>query len=348
MQALKSYGKYIQISECGEKDHSLCKHSHFHLCSIIIALCHYKIIMPFYKRISHMLGIPSLSSCLMSALITWRNPDGAEENWTHQSLLKVDNSNSFLRRKIITEICFVLVGTVAVVEMVAHSFFALTAVIFFPSEPSVSTFFRHFTSSCAFTCLWTAVNALFLNFTNTNLPTEESSTRFEFTRLNPILNFLREGELQYLSENKSPLFETCIEEGRKIIREEIIAPAPNETRELIEEMDPSACIFIPSKIVYLYTLGQHKNDPLPLFLKTETQMKISQLRSQLYVTEEQKSALSRIFSEIKLFTIEPEDAEIHTILRAIREAGTEELQGSVCIGECYKRALQYTRAASCC
>jgi len=117
---------------------------------------------------------PSLSSFAMSALTTWRNPDGAEENWPAHGA-KFPRVWSMVK----CEFAYGLFGLTSVVEMIASGIFLgvtyPTALCANRPHHDAKRWFHGSLKSCK----WAGYNMVH-NFCDPNLPT--TAQRVEIKR----------------------------------------------------------------------------------------------------------------------------------------------------------------------
>lgn len=133
----------------------------------------------------------SISSHITSYLTTFRNLDGAEENWPVIAPQQRVIPYSFYMKAAVTEVGFGLMVIVAIVEMVVYGFFAtVLCPSLFSRQRNLFTqtccFFVELTGSAYSTIIWTVDN-LFKNFKEPNLPSYEQmagpSTRRAFLHI---------------------------------------------------------------------------------------------------------------------------------------------------------------------
>lgn len=121
-----------------------------------------------------------LSSHLMTHLLTWRNPQGSEENWYHagegRELFTANAVN--VAKAIAAEAGIVVLGVAAATETVAFTALSLVSFTFLIyTDRPLKTFIRALQSS-SFTVLWCCADAGFSNLFFKNVFTEESIVRF--------------------------------------------------------------------------------------------------------------------------------------------------------------------------
>ncbi len=127
--------------------------------------------------------IKSLSSRAMTQLLTWRNPQGAEETWFRDGATQqIDNYWVHSGKVVVTEIALCLLAITAAVEMVAYAFLTAITLFFLLSLDGKEAFLdkKYILTLCRvesslYTVLRAIRNALFYNIACTNVLTQESS-----------------------------------------------------------------------------------------------------------------------------------------------------------------------------
>ena len=126
-----------------------------------------------------------------------------------------------------------------------------------------------------------------------------------------------------------------IDQGANFIQQDVLANASAETIELFKDTEPCIYMFILTKAVYIYAVGDKKNEEIPEFFKPETKPVISDLRQQNN-SEETIQELQQLFASPEAFDTAPEDKSAKAIFNKLREAATIELQNSLLVTGCWQ------------
>lgn len=295
------------------------------------------------------------SSHLMSGLLAWRNPQGSEENWL-LGPQGIENGWKHAGKVISTEIGLGLLIITSTVETVAYSALAIASLTLYPFTDKPCAFFAKLLQSSAFTIIWGVADAILYNPTFVNVFTHESFARYyaeEFIPT-PIVLFrlddrlyLADWEPQYINVIDRML-EPILDEGRatqalivqgaNFIQQDVLASASAETIGLFRDMDPSMYMFILTKAVYIYTAGAKKNDEIPDFFKPATKNLILALRQE-HNSEETIQELQRLIENPTQFETEPQGVSAKSVFVRLRNAAYGELQNSLLITRCWKKAV---------
>lgn len=137
-----------------------------------------------------------LSSHMMTHLLTWRNPEGAEENWVFKDNKGVHFSQN-IEKLVVTQIGLSLLFVSAAVEFAAYGVLFTTETIL-RGVASKSRLY-HRLSSARFTILWSLAlgitNIFVLSIKNCNIYTHESFSRLHLFKK----SFLRKTDADYVN-----------------------------------------------------------------------------------------------------------------------------------------------------
>ena len=117
------------------------------------------------------------SSQMMTALLTWRNPQGSEENWLlGNEPTRIENYWTHCGKVVTTEIALCILATTSLVEVVACGFLEIGSLLLYPIlDPSpFQSFFEDYSMSSLTTLGWAVSDALIYNLFYTNVMTRES------------------------------------------------------------------------------------------------------------------------------------------------------------------------------
>jgi len=116
----------------------------------------------------------SISSSLITNITTWRNPQGAEGNWSGREHKYVHLPS--LKKLAISEAAFAAIGLAALVETAVNAAFVLFSLPFLWSDSSSAQLPIERLKSSAFAAGWSGANLL-LNLGVANLTTKEETAR---------------------------------------------------------------------------------------------------------------------------------------------------------------------------
>jgi hypothetical protein len=246
----------------------------------------------------------------MTALLSWRNPQGREDNWAEQNLYQIDNPWIHAGKIICIEIPLVLLAITAVVETVVYSIFTFVSLILYPITDRPFAFSVKLLESSSFTILW-ALAVTVRNFYFINMMTKEIHALDVTPLFHPSTPITKEG---------------WIDAGVRFIQEEILQGCRQETLELVKDLDSDIYLFILTKAVYMYAAGNKRNLSIPHFFTEETKEKILDFRSEV---KEQKilGKLQELMRDYTQFTNLPDDSPVLKEFNRLRAIGSEELQG---------------------
>lgn len=302
-----------------------------------------------------------ISSHLMTELLTWRNPQGSEENWLGQRQ-GIDSLWRHIGKVVSTEIGLFLLATTAAVETVAYSTLALVSLAFYSMTDVPCKFFAKALESSSFTVIWALADAILFNPFEVNIGTQESYARFWTEGYNTTAWVLyREGDKEVsadLAENKrrsgsfgevesngppSPLLaeawatEEAISLGAAFLIENVLADLPLKHLALLREGDYSFLRFVLTKSVYIYAFGAKKTEEIPPFFKSTTGPQIVKLREALN-DEMALRELERLTANPIQFETEPATEEAIVAFRELKNIGANELSGSLLATKCCLKA----------
>lgn len=298
------------------------------------------------------------SSHLMTDLLVWRNPQGSEENWLLGGE-RIENEWKHVGKVISTEIGLCLLTITSALETVAYFALAIVSLTLYPFTDKPCAFFAKLLQSSAFTIIWAVADAIPCNLIFVNVMTHESFARCWAAMFNPTpivifrLNdrlYLTEWEQQHGQGNINngllgPILaqqhatEELIDQGASVIQEDVLSNASAETVGFFRDMDPSICMFVLTKIVYIYTVGAKKNNEIPDFFKPATKNLILALRQEPH-SEATLQELQRLIADPTQFEIVPQEESDQLIFNRLRNIASEELQNSLLITRCWKKVIE--------
>lgn len=260
----------------------------------------------------------SASSLFMTQLITWRNPDGDEDNFAHWRL---DHFTMYEEAKmLLAEGGVVLLTLTAVVESVFYATLALASYFIFSrcSDIPFQYSAKLLKSSCC-TVIWGVINAV-AGLILPNLPTRESVIRYMLNWIyEPFFQDTLIGEedrreldrwlvlIHSLAQDPTTNFDNAI--FRDVIvdnaeRTQLIKQGAELIKTIIKsesailndflESETSLYPYILAKIAALYVFGEKKEEEIPEFFKDLSKTNIQQLRLIL-----QTSSFSNLPQELK-------------------------------------------------
>lgn len=301
-----------------------------------------------------------ISSHLMTELLTWRNPQGKEENWI-TGPQEIESRWKHAGKVIVTEIGLAFLTLTATVETVAYTALVLVSLVLSPVTDRPYEFFATLLSSSSFTIVWSAVDMV-LNLFTVNLMTRETFARYWAQQYNPtriellrfedrlyITDFCQRQGVQGHENQPGPLLQPILTVGKttqemitlgaRFIADEVLSEASNETKGLFKEMDPSMFMFILTKAVHIYVVGGRKEDELPGFFKPETQQLIRNLRQELN-DGAIIGTLQELVADPERFEAGSEDQAVKAAFSKLRNIASGELQGSLFTTRCWNEAIQ--------
>ena len=321
-----------------------------------------------------------ISSQLMTHLLTWRNPQGSEEQWfTGVHPPEIENGLTHVGKVLSTEIGLCLLVTAAAVETVAYASLAILSLALYPVTDEPHLFFYKLLDSSSFTILWGVADALIYNLFFINVLTNESMARYWVNMFNPtpvvfrIANqfyalqlevfraedrlYVHDWMLQHTQQahphamlapilNEGQAVQNAITQGAAFLKEDVLANAPSETLELFRECDLSIYMFILSKAVYMYAAGsKNTEETIPDFFKPSTRALITAWRSE-HKSAEILKALEQLIADPTQFETVPQDADVQAAFNQLRNIASEELQGGLLATRCWSAAIQELPAAA--
>lgn len=290
------------------------------------------------------------SSQLMTALLTWRNPHGSEEKWIEHNIGNIWKH----RAKVLTTEAglFVLTAT-SIVETIALSALSLLSLTCYLYSDKPYKFFAKLLESSSFTVLWSIFNALFFNIGSKNVFTKESFIRF-FTpgfRLEDRLSLVDWHEKNGLEHvNCMPLGRIIseakgtienIDQGSALLKESILASATPEVKHLFKERDPSLCMFVLAKTVFVYALGEKQESGIPDFFKPKTQKSIQRIRTESGLFKATvRSKLQELFTNPTAFAGLVDDPLAKATFEHLKKIAKEELKNGLLVTKCWEKASE--------
>lgn len=288
-----------------------------------------------------------MTSQAMTYLLSWRNMEGVEENWSGSN--RSFTNPRFIARVVTAEIGLGILCVTAAVESIAYSalFFATLAISPITNKPhGVVTELLH---SCVFSVIWSATDLVMYNLFVENMLTQESFARRWAHDIfpSPLTEVRFEDEL-YMADwafffpadrfafdpQIYPLLsvghatQNRIDEGARFLAEEVVTEA---TKTLFEEADPDIYMYILTKAVYVYASGAKRNEPIPNFFKQETQELLTIFRSEF----SDEAQLEPMPTTLEVYEL------VHTtqFLR-LKNMAAGELQNSLLVTRCWQKAIK--------
>jgi hypothetical protein len=134
----------------------------------------------------------------MTGLLSWRNPQGSEENWLLQGgrpePQHIPNFKKHILKVIVTEIGLACLITTSVIETAAYVGLKILSLPVRLYDDRPYKVFGELLESSSFTILWGVADLLFISPFYTNVMTRESFAR----RYIPTLVFFRTQDRLYL------------------------------------------------------------------------------------------------------------------------------------------------------
>lgn len=300
-----------------------------------------------------------MSSHLLSRVLEWRNPQGAEERWI-TCPQGIPNIWQFRKKVAAAEVGIVVFTAIALVETVAYATLALASLALSPLTKRPYQFFASLLKSSSFTVLWGCADALIYNPFFVNVLTRESFARVWAQSLNPTpIRMLRPSDMmdiagwerqhmpQYLIiRNVGGLLGPVAEVGRKVnegaafINQAVLAQVPTDKIESLKEMDPEILHLFLTKAVAIYTIGLKSRDRIPTFFKADTISTIERLRVELPLSSLSDKLLQNIFHLEEYAEEQPQNDAAKRTYASLKEAASSELQGGVLLTGCLQKALE--------
>lgn len=142
-------------------------------------------------------------------------------------------------------------------------------------------------------------------------------------------------------ENFFPqLNQTLIDEGARCIVNEVLRGADPATLAAFREYDPAMYMYVTTKLIFLYTLGNKINAPIPPFLKDNTQVGIRIFRDEHHLPRFDLLQLQRLLATPTQFEANIEASPTKDILNRLKSIASEELQGSQFLTRSWPRACE--------
>lgn len=268
-----------------------------------------------------------LSSHLMSALLTWRNPDGDETNMLAGEFIVANERKFQWVVTAVTEVCLPFITVAASVEIIAYSVLGFLSVYLTPITNKPLDFFVSLIISSGTTVCWSLADIFYYNLFSENVITNESFVK-SFVG---ITNEMDEKHLEQFKKNSNI--------GSLLITKFIMAETDANTIEKFRETDPSIFPFLLTKAAFYYVLGPGKNRDIPNFLKNETRQTIDNLR----IKYDQTKPSNELVNALKTLTnyetplTNPID---HQIFIDLSSAGSNDLQGGTFLTDAYTLAVK--------
>lgn len=299
----------------------------------------------------------------MSYLVTWRNPQGREEEWMNRP-----QTFPGLATKLISAGGFCVLTAGAAVETVAYSAIAVLTLTIYPLTDRPFQYAVKLLESSSFTTLWALADAAFINWFFPNLLTHESLARGWSRFINPTrINLFRFEDGIYVAEWQirlqgaagNPLLDgligqgadvnKLIDDGATFITENIIAGMDPATLEMFKGKDTNIFMYVLTKAVFIYAFGSKLNDQIPKFFQEETRNGITQLRSNNPLSDEVKPELNRKMESLISFDEEKINNDALPLFNELRKIGYKELHNtdnSLFVTRCWDKAASSQPAES--
>ena len=270
----------------------------------------------------------------MQNLITWRNPQGTEENWFAEEST-IENYWLHAGKVLTAELGLCLLAATAVIETVAYTVLAVASITLYRISDRAPTlrafiFFVKLWESSTFTTIWTIVDTI-INHFYINLYTHESHARFDADCWNPTpIRLFRREDTRIMNDfynvghaanfHQQRVHADPQVEGAKFFEDHILNKVDNETKIAFQEEEPAVYLFCLTKAVYIYTFGEKKEEPIPRFFQEATREAIELLRKESH----SKDALQAIESHTE--SLANKEATREAIERLRKEIQSKALQ----------------------
>lgn len=307
------------------------------------------------------MSIKCISSHLLTNVLTWRNPQGAEERWVNRPS-GIDNRWRHIGKVATAEVGSLLLTAVALIETVAYAALAIGSLTLSPFTNRPYDFFKSLLQSSSFTVLWSAATAIRYNPFSINVLTREPFARAWIDRYHPMpIKFRRHTDVFEITrwiQQHMPLLElprmdtlgTLDEflelilnadrystQGATLITEVILNGVSSEKIESAKDMDADMLHFILIKAIAIYAIGTKRSDTLPSYFKNATRKAIAQLRQEV----QPKAVSHKLWQAInQLEEYTEENTRSEKILIKIKEIANGELQQGTFLTNCLKKALE--------
>ncbi|MFI5344562.1 MAG: hypothetical protein ACHQUC_10115 [Chlamydiales bacterium] len=305
-----------------------------------------------------------ISSQLLSHVLEWRNPQGAEEGWLNGPQ-GIDNIWQFRKKVAVAEVGIIALSALALVEIVAYAALAIVSLALSPFTKRPYQFFASLLQSSSFTILWGLADALIYNPFFVNVMTREPFARVWANIINPTsIRLLRPSdmaeiarwELQHMPRviiisNVVGLLRPIAEVGRNVnegaafIKEDVLTKeVPSEKIESIKDMDPGILHFFLIKAIASYRFGTKSEAPIPSFFKRETRASIEQLRREGFgLSDKLMEAINHLEEYAEELENKALSESFKTTYARLREVAAGELQGGIFVTGCLQKALDDMR-----
>ena len=283
-----------------------------------------------------MLPVKCLSSSCTTALIEWRNRPvyAADGPWTFSPTMRV----------VTAEVAFFLLNGLAIVETVAYGALALISKLFTSCTARPYAFFLKRLESSSFTWMWTAVdmiaNLVPRAIIGGNLLSRESGAR-QFANTLPLRNYFRvyrpEDELEV--EGILPPPPSQGSPGARLLVDHVFANMEPTTATAFRDVEAGVVSLVVAKVVFLYTLGALRDEPISSSLRSQTVEAIEGLRDEFGGIVVTPQFVNLFNSQDRFAAGLPTDHDEKLILQQVIGAAGYEMQHSRLLTQCWAEAL---------
>ena len=132
--------------------------------------------------------------------------------------------------------------------------------------------------------------------------------------------------------NRSSAEENTLQ-GTAFVKDHILSDVTEKTLILFKDLEPSIYIFILTKAVYLFTLGNKSKDQIPDFFKPDTKERIKNQDKEHIASKLQE--IMKDFSEFE----DVEESAINSVLTCLKGIAYEEIHKGLLATKCLTDAL---------
>ncbi|MFI5333594.1 MAG: hypothetical protein ACHQT8_00315 [Chlamydiales bacterium] len=298
----------------------------------------------------------SISSCLTSRLLEWRNPQGREENWLGRDR-REPRSWSYLYKALPAEVGITLLMISAVVETVVYAALVVVSRIF--SRVDGGNRYAHYMGcldSSAFTILWNATN-LGSNWFQENVLTHESFARARRDRIPNLPSRLVDScYIADWARRHGPRRDRIIEpffsqiainqettnRGATHIVDHVLSHASEDTLNRFNMVDVDLIPFVLMRAIFTCAFVRpHDDQILRMGFKVVTAFGIYNLWHGGY-SQEAINQMAHYLSAPEQFQARLDD-NAHAdepLFNIIQSLHTAELQNSIFLSRCWQRARE--------
>jgi hypothetical protein len=263
---------------------------------------------------------------MMTGLLEWRNPQGAEEGWFHQGSRPIENLWKHLGKVFITEVGLCLITAVSIVETIAYTTLALISIALSPvTGRRPYNFFANLLASSSFTVIWGLADIVFYNPFMANVMTHESFARYWADMLLPCFSIYRQQDRMHVLDwnigrrpdqgnvQPNPMLASLVadalttqewvDRGTPFLVEMLSNASPHTLTAFHAcDTDSEIFMFVLAKAIYTYAVGPKKSELIPRFFQAAARNGITPLRQELATVDDRVGqALATIMSNLDTF-----------------------------------------------